>query len=151
MIQGSDFSLRGGNQRGQLVQVATGGKPSLPNPTVTRFRSRYIELGVESVSLMPFPLTVAEVLDKEPNLFFIWLSHVLTAGLGYTLCRRNWRWVFAFLPLSIYPVWFGAVDLWDKSVGPHNSSGVEILLRRMASCDSAGRCRHVGGMLAWTP
>jgi hypothetical protein len=67
---------------------------------------------------MPFPLIIAEVLDKEPSLISIWLSHVLVAGLAYVLCRRNWRWLFAFLPLSAFGVWFGAVDLWDNSVGP---------------------------------
>jgi hypothetical protein len=67
---------------------------------------------------MSFPVIIAEVVDKEPSLIAIWLSHVLLAGLGYYLCRRNWRWLFAVAPLSSYAVWFGAIDLWDKSVGP---------------------------------
>jgi hypothetical protein len=32
---------------------------------------------------MPFPVIIAEVLDKEPSLISIWLSHVFVAGLGY--------------------------------------------------------------------
>jgi hypothetical protein len=67
---------------------------------------------------MPFALIIAEVLDKKPSLISIWLSHVFVAGLGYVLCRRNWRWLFAFLPLSMLGVWFGAADLWDQWVGP---------------------------------
>ena len=67
---------------------------------------------------MRFPVIIAEVLDKEPNLATIWLSHLSLAGLGYYLCRRDWRWLFAVVPLSTYAVWFGATDLWDKFVGP---------------------------------
>jgi hypothetical protein len=61
---------------------------------------------------------IAEVLDKEPSLISIWLSHVFVAGLAYVLCRRNWRWLYAFLPLSAIGVWFGVAELWDSSVGP---------------------------------
>ena len=71
--------------------------------------------------LMPFilfPPIVAEVLDKEPSLTSIWLSHVCVAGLAYCLCRKDWRWLFAFAPLCIFAVWFGTEDLWDKWVGP---------------------------------
>jgi hypothetical protein len=67
---------------------------------------------------MRFSVIIAEVLDKEPGLAAIWLSHVILAGLGYLLCRRDWRWLFAVVPMSTYAVWFGAVDLWDTSVGP---------------------------------
>ena len=67
---------------------------------------------------MRFPVIVTEVLDKEPSLTAIWLSYILLAVLGYWLCRQDARWLFAFVPLSIFAVWFGAVDLWDKSVGP---------------------------------
>jgi hypothetical protein len=67
---------------------------------------------------MRLPVVIAEVLDKEPSLAGIWLSHLLLAGLGYYLCGRDWRWLFAFVPLSAYAVWFGSIDLWDKSVGP---------------------------------
>jgi hypothetical protein len=63
-------------------------------------------------------LIVADVLDKEPSLTSIWLSHLFVAGLGYILCRKNWRWLFAFLPLSIFAVWFGVEELSDKWVGP---------------------------------
>ena len=65
-----------------------------------------------------FPLSSPKYWTKEPILTAIWLSHVLVAGLGYDLCRRHWRWLLAMVPLSTYAVWFGAIDLWDKSVGP---------------------------------
>ena len=64
------------------------------------------------------PVFIAEVLDKEPSLTAIWLSHLSLACLGYYLCRKDWRWLFAVVPLSSYAVWFGAIDLWDRSVGP---------------------------------
>ena len=68
--------------------------------------------------MMSIPVVVAEVLDKEPSAGLIWLTHAPVAVLGYWLCRRRWWWLTVFLPLSLYTVWFGAVDLWDKFVGP---------------------------------
>ncbi len=68
--------------------------------------------------LTRFPVVIAEVLDKEPTLAAIWLSHVLLASLGYYLCRKGGRWFFVYIPLACYAIWFGATDLWDKSVGP---------------------------------
>jgi len=58
------------------------------------------------------------VLDKEPSVAAIWIAHTLLAVVAYILCRKDGRWLFAFIPMSCYAVWFGATDLWDKSVGP---------------------------------
>jgi hypothetical protein len=95
--------------------TAKTGTTSIPygNPSTCR----YTEFECWGIPLR-LSVLIAEVLDKEAGLATIWLSHVLLAGLGYYLCRRDWRWLFAVVPLSTYAVWFGAVDLWDTSVGP---------------------------------
>ena len=67
--------------------------------------------------MLAFPVVLVEVLDKEPSLAKIWLSHALAAGLAYSLCRKDWRWLFAFFPLSVCVVWFGIGELWDRWVG----------------------------------
>jgi hypothetical protein len=67
---------------------------------------------------MRIPIILAEVLDKEPNLSFIWLVYGALALGGFWLCRIRWWWFAVIMPISGLAAWGGMSELWDRSVGP---------------------------------
>jgi len=64
------------------------------------------------------PVIVAEVLDKEPGLTWIWLVYGAIGVLGLFSCRRTARSLALFLPLALLLALPGVAELHDAEVGP---------------------------------
>jgi hypothetical protein len=64
------------------------------------------------------PVTLAEVLDKEPGLLLIWALYGGLALSGFFVCR--WKpWSFAAVGPIVTPLgWASLTELYDPYVGP---------------------------------
>ena len=69
--------------------------------------------------MMNATVAFLEVMDKEPTLFQVWLTFLITGVGGFCLGRYR-RWLlFVVMPLALYLAWVHFSELHDTSVGPH--------------------------------